>query len=97
MDHLLKRINELAKKAKTPAGLTEAEKTERATLREEYLQNFRGSMNEILLNSTVYDPEGNDVTPKKLKRAQREVHLKNAQDILKKQNITFLHPQKKED
>lgn len=94
MDKLLKRINELARKAKTPEGLTEEEKAEQKELREQYLQNFRGSLNDILLNSTVYDPEGSDVTPEKLKKAQREEQLQNAQKILANKNLTFLHPNK---
>lgn len=97
MDKLLPRINELARKAKTAEGLTDAEKAEQKELRQQYLANFRGSINEILLNSTVYDPEGSDVTPDKLKKAQREMHLQNAQKILANKNITILNPNKKED
>lgn len=94
MDKTLARINELAKKAKTTIGLTTEEKAEQKVLREKYIKNFRGSLNEILLNSTVYDPEGTDVTPEKLKKAQRNMHLKQAQQILKKNNIVFLDADK---
>ena len=61
----LARINELSKKSKE-TGLSDAEKTEQKQLREEYLKAFRSSMK----NKTVkiVDPEGNDVTPEKLKR-----------------------------
>lgn len=65
----LTRINELARKAKA-GGLTEMEKAEQTRLRQEYLKTFRGSVNDILLNSTIYDPNGDDVTPDKLKKVQ---------------------------
>lgn len=65
----LTRINELSRKAKE-GRLTEMEKEEQARLRKEYLQTFRGSVNDILLNATIYDPNGDDVTPDKLKQEQ---------------------------
>lgn len=65
----LPRINELARK-KTNQGLTAQEQLEQKQLREEYLQMIRGSMEETLLTTTVQDPEGNDVTPEKLKNIQ---------------------------
>jgi len=46
---------------------------EQARLRREYLQVFRGSVNDILLNATIYDPNGDDVTPDKLKARQEEI------------------------
>ena len=73
MDNLLKRINELAKKAKTEVGLTTEEKAEQKELRQTYLKYFRGTFEDVLLNSTVYDPEGTDVTPQKLKDAQSKL------------------------
>ena len=66
---ILKRINELALKKKTE-GLTEIETEEMSRLRKAYLQIFRGSMEDLLLNTTVVDPEGADVTPKKLRAEQ---------------------------
>ncbi len=71
----LTRINELARKAKE-GGLTEMEKEERVNLRQEYLQTFRGSVNDILLNATIYDPNGDDVTPDKLKQEQASQNSK---------------------
>lgn len=65
----LTRINELARKAKA-GGLTEMEQAEQTRLRQEYLQTFRGSVNDILLNATIYDSNGDDVTPDKLKQEQ---------------------------
>ncbi|MCM3666174.1 DUF896 domain-containing protein [Mesobacillus subterraneus] len=63
------RINELARKAKA-SKLTEEEAKEQTKLRAEYLQSFRSSMLTTLKGVTIIDPEGNDVTPKKLKQEQ---------------------------
>lgn len=68
----LERINELSKKQKE-VGLTEAEKEEQTQLRKEYLRTFRGSVDELLLNSTIIDPRGDDVTPEKLRAKQSEI------------------------
>jgi UPF0291 protein OB1671 len=65
----LDRINELARKAKTTA-LSEAEIAERNALRQAYLRQVCGQMNNILSTVTVIDPEGRDVTPMKLRDAQ---------------------------
>lgn len=69
----LDRINYLAKKAKT-AALTEAEKEEQKKLRKEYLANFRSSFKNQITNLTVIDPEGNDVTPDKVKKIKKNKH-----------------------
>lgn len=60
------RINELSRKSKD-SGLTQEEAKEQTQLRGEYLQTFRKSMADTLENVTIVDPEGNDVTPEKLK------------------------------
>ncbi|WP_152658048.1 DUF896 domain-containing protein [Oceanobacillus sp. CFH 90083] len=65
----LDRINALANKAKNE-GLTEEEKNEQQALRKEYLANVRGSFKNHLKGMTVIDPEGNDVTPQKLRDYQ---------------------------
>ncbi|URJ47656.1 DUF896 domain-containing protein [Paenibacillus polymyxa] len=72
MNTILERINQLAKKAKE-VGLTEIEKMEQTDLRKEYLQIFRDSVQSILLNATIYDPNGDDVTPEKLKKEQVQI------------------------
>ncbi|MCM3587250.1 DUF896 domain-containing protein [Mesobacillus maritimus] len=66
----LARINELANKSKT-TGLTQEEAKEQSVLRAEYLRTFRSSMVNTLKGVTIVDPLGNDVTPKKLKEAQK--------------------------
>ena len=58
MEELIKRINELAKKAKTE-GLTPEEEEERAKLRAEYIKIFRGNFRAQLDNTYVVDEEGN--------------------------------------
>ncbi|HZH58289.1 MAG TPA: DUF896 domain-containing protein [Metabacillus sp.] len=65
------RINELSKKSKAN-GLTEKEKIEQQVLRKEYLQAFRSSMKNTLKGVTVVDPNGNDVTPQKIKNERRK-------------------------
>lgn len=65
----LTRINKLAQKAKKE-GLTNNEKEEQQQLRQEYLQNVRQSFTNQFKTMTVMDPEGNDVTPKKVKDLQ---------------------------
>lgn len=66
----LQRINELTKRAK--AGiLTEQEAKERTALRKEYLDTFRATMRHNIENLKIVDPEGNDVTPEKIKQLQQ--------------------------
>ncbi|MFD2208916.1 DUF896 domain-containing protein [Virgibacillus halophilus] len=67
----LDRINALAKKSKQE-GLSEAEKQEQKALRAEYLKNVRQSFKNQLQTMTVIDPEGNDVTPKKVREMQEK-------------------------
>ena len=56
-DEQIARINALAKKAKNE-GLTEAEKQEQQTLREEYVADFRRSLKAQLDNTVVINPDG---------------------------------------
>lgn len=96
MKDMLSRINELARKAKSPKGLTEDEKIEQKKLRQQYIKEFRGSLNDILLHSTVLDPEGTDVTPEKLRRAQIKMQIDDAQEIFENPSVPFLKPQNTE-
>ncbi|MBE6897673.1 MAG: DUF896 domain-containing protein [Ruminococcaceae bacterium] len=54
----LDRINELARKSRTPEGLTDAEKEEQAILRKEYIALFRGNMEAQLQNLVIVNPDG---------------------------------------
>ncbi len=69
MEELRNRINELANKAKVEE-LNDAEKSEQASLRAEYLKIFRAGFKKQLLNVKVVDIDGNDVTPERLKKEQ---------------------------
>ncbi|KGP73498.1 DUF896 domain-containing protein [Pontibacillus yanchengensis] len=60
------RINVLANKSKNE-GLSKGEQEEQQQLRQEYLKNVRKSFKNQLNSVKVVDPEGNDVTPNKLK------------------------------
>ena len=52
------RINELARKAKSPEGLTEWEEAERAALRREYVDSVLGSLRGQLDNTYLVDEKG---------------------------------------
>lgn len=58
-EELIKRINELAKKAKTE-GLTDEEKAEQAELRGKYIEAFRQGVKNTLNNVYVVDEKGNE-------------------------------------
>lgn len=52
------RINALAKKAKSPEGLTSEEAAERAALRREYIDAFKRSLTAQLDSTYVQYPDG---------------------------------------
>ena len=52
------RINALAKKARTPEGLTPAEKEEQGALRRRYIDSFKRSLVRQLDNTYVVEPNG---------------------------------------
>ncbi len=53
------RINELARKAKSPEGLTEWEEAERAALRREYVDSVLGNLKSQLDRTYIVDEQGN--------------------------------------
>lgn len=52
------RINQLARKAKTPEGLTPEETAERDALRREYVQAVRANLEAQLSNTYIQQPDG---------------------------------------
>lgn len=54
----INRINELARKAKTPEGLTEAEQAEQAVLRRAYIDSVVGNLKDQLNNTVIVDEKG---------------------------------------
>ena len=52
------RINELARKATSPEGLTKWEEEERAALRREYVDSVLGSLRGQLDNTYIMDEKG---------------------------------------
>lgn len=73
---LIERINELAKKKKT-TGLTPKETSEQQRLRETYLAMFRENFRSHVEMLQVYDKNGEEVTPKKVKDIQRKRGLRD--------------------
>ncbi len=61
----LARISALARKSRTPAGLTEDELAEQAALRAEYVAAMKASLKRQLDSTVVVQPDG---TRKKLKQ-----------------------------
>ncbi len=64
------RINELAKKSRTPEGLTPAEKEEQNALRMEYRQSVIGNLKGQLNNTVVIRPDGSSYRPADKKRTE---------------------------
>ncbi|HHV30118.1 DUF896 domain-containing protein [Acetivibrio mesophilus] len=60
MNHqeLINRINELSRKSKS-VGLTDEEKEEQQTLRQEYLKIFRSNFKATLDSVVIVDKDGN--------------------------------------
>ncbi len=60
------RINELARKSRTPEGLTNAEKAEQAVLRRAYIDSVVGNLKTELDHTYIVDEKGekHKLTPK---------------------------------
>ena len=52
------RINALARKSRTPEGLTEEEKAEQKVLRAKYINSFKASLESQLSGITIIEPDG---------------------------------------
>ena len=65
MKEVIKRINELAAKAKSPEGLNAEELVERDKLRRIYLDSYKASLIGHLENTTIVYPDG---TKKKVEK-----------------------------
>ena len=57
-DEKVARINALARKSRTPEGLTEAEKAEQAALRREYVEAVKQSLQANLDHTLIQTPDG---------------------------------------
>lgn len=55
----ISRINELARKSKTPEGLTEEEKAEQSVLRRAYIDSVLGNLKGQLDHTYIMDEQGN--------------------------------------
>lgn len=58
VNNVIARINELARKAKTPEGLTPEELTERDQLRRIYIDSVKASLVGHLENTYIVRPDG---------------------------------------
>ena len=58
MNEVIARINEFAKKAKSPEGLTAEELTERDKLRRIYIDSVKANLVGQLENTTIVYPDG---------------------------------------
>ena len=67
MKEVIKRINELAAKAKTPEGLNAEELAERDKLRRIYIDSYKASLVGQLENTYIVYPDG---SKKKVERKQ---------------------------
>lgn len=65
MDEVIKRINELAKKAKSGQELTPEELTERDRLRRIYIDSVKANLVGSLENTYIVQPDGTKVKVEK--------------------------------
>lgn len=64
MNEVIARINELAKKAKSPEGLTPEELAERDKLRRIYIDSVKSNLVGQLENTYIVQPDGTKVKVK---------------------------------
>ncbi len=57
-DEGIQRINELYHKSKTPEGLTPEEKDEQATLRKQFVEDFKKNLRGTLDNIDIKEKDG---------------------------------------
>lgn len=76
MDKLKKRINELAAKNKKE-GLNSLEQKEREKLRSQFLEKFRENFSSHVEMLQIYNDNGKEVTPEKVKNIQRKKGLRD--------------------
>ena len=62
-------------KSRKQPVLSIEEAKEQTQLRKEYFETFRSSMRDTIEHVKVVDPEGNDVTPDKVKDARNGKYL----------------------
>ncbi|WP_439426175.1 DUF896 domain-containing protein [Oenococcus alcoholitolerans] len=74
---LRSRINELAKKQRSPQGLTKEEQQEQQKLRKRFLTNFRRAFRSQVEMMRIFDDNGNEVTPKKVVDIQKKKGLRD--------------------
>ena len=71
MDEVIRRINELAHKAKTE-GLTEEETKERDELRRQYIDAFKRSLTAQLDNTYIVTPDGKKTKLQIMQKKQKQ-------------------------
>lgn len=74
-DAQIARINELAKKKKQD-GLNEEELAEQAVLRRAYIDSVKENFKAQVETTRFVDENGKDVTPKGLRKVQKEKGLR---------------------
>ncbi len=72
----ISRINELARKKKTD-GLSQSELEEQAVLRRVYIDSVKENFRSQVETVKLVDEKGNDVTPDKLRKIQKEKGLRS--------------------
>lgn len=73
----LQKITDAAKKQNGVKLTIKEEEKEQTALRKAYLESFRKGFKQQIENTKVIDPEGNDVTPEKIKEIQQKRDNKN--------------------